>query len=279
MHTMIPRILRRLTPKSLSPTPIPKHYKPPLCRTIITKTPGNPYPIIDSRRKTTYLLPQDIPDFHYMSPKNPSYESSIAPPVKPGSKVQNFGRVHNIAYWTDTKTPKGQGKINSYGLRLRSSRNHTFSNYDEEALGWLSHPLTEKVLWRYLQKKKVPLWIYATAYSGPDNSIAVVRRKCEKRMKAALYFALAELGFDKHGRALREGSKEVCQGSIVLTSSFPKKLMATDFDQIVKDLAEFLSKAVMKDLVRRGVPETRSRPPSRSRVSDSAGSIRRAYAN
>ncbi|KAK4224547.1 hypothetical protein QBC38DRAFT_485180 [Podospora fimiseda] len=251
---MIPRILRRFTQKFILQ-----------CRQVTTKTPGNPYPLIGALDYVpeTPILPEDMPELRYLNPKTPSDDNSEAQPVRPGSKVQNFSRQHNVLFWTDAKPPRGQGKLNSHGFRIRYSKNHTFSNYDEEPLGYKPHPLTDKVLWRYLQKKKTPLWVYATAYLGPNNSIAVVRRKCAKKMKAALYFALAELGFDKNGRALKEGRKDVFQGTFFLTGYQPEKVMAAEFGVVVKDLAEVLRNEVILNMTTGRTPQRGGQGQSR----------------
>ncbi|KAK4166613.1 hypothetical protein QBC43DRAFT_313009 [Cladorrhinum sp. PSN259] len=247
---MNPRIVCRLTPTSISRSKISTLFYKSTCRTVATKTPDDPYPIIGSLDlgKAPINL-EDLPELRKMNPNRSPEQASTA---KPNTRVQQFGRIHRIGFWQDAKSVKGQGKMNNYGLKVRATNKHVFSLYDDENLGYLGSPLAEKTLWRYLQKKQIPLWVYAQAYVGPDNAIAVVRRKCEKRLKAALYFALAEFGFDKNGRSLDEKSTKVMHGTLVLHTSVPKKIMAMEFDDIVKDLVEVLRKQVNDYMIIKG---------------------------
>ncbi|KAK4461121.1 hypothetical protein QBC42DRAFT_270851 [Cladorrhinum samala] len=212
------------------------------CRPMGPQTPGNPYPIIGAIDPEKPInLPADIPR---QNGETTEYNAN------PGTRVREFARRHQIRFWQDAKPAPAQGKMKEYGFKVRFSRNHIFSANDDEALGHLSHPLTEKTLYRYLHQTSTPLWVHARAWASIDNSIAVVRRYSEKKMKGALWHALARLGFDKHGRALDEQSSQVLYGTIILVSPQPKSFMATDFDVVVNDLVQLIKKHVLPQMVK-----------------------------
>ncbi|KAL2128870.1 hypothetical protein VTI74DRAFT_8557 [Chaetomium olivicolor] len=160
------------------------------------------------------------------------------PAFNPSPKVQQFANDMNITFPAALRLLAGQ-KFNDFPLRFSTCKRHTFSFYHLNYLAVYEHPLTDKMLHFYAQQKQRPLWCYVQSSSTTDSSNAVVRRSCERMVKAALFRALRAAGYDASGTQLGYAGKGL-YGTIRVFIMEPKTVLRIDFDRLV----EYLTKLV-----------------------------------
>ncbi|KAL2161245.1 hypothetical protein VTH06DRAFT_8465 [Thermothelomyces fergusii] len=151
-----------------------------------------------------------------------------------------FARRENIGHPFALRILPGQ-KSKEFPIRISVSPRHTFSYYHLKYLGPFDHPLIDKMIHFYTQEKQTkPLWCYVHGFSATDGSNAVVRMSSERAVKAALFKALSDAGYDPHGKSL-DGSKQDLQGTIRVSVLEPKAIMRNlNFDGLVSYLSGFI---------------------------------------
>ncbi|KAI1320154.1 hypothetical protein F5Y16DRAFT_390229 [Xylariaceae sp. FL0255] len=109
-------------------------------------------------------------------------------------------RRHNIAFSQHLTKAKGV-KLhaqNPFQLVIKCSRRHCLSLRHERYFDRDPHPLARYMLDFYIDKKNTPLWMHIHAHSGS----AYANRHAERKTKAALREAMAELGYQLDGQRL-----------------------------------------------------------------------------
>lgn len=157
-------------------------------------------------------------------------------------KVSRFAAESDIAFPNSLRRVRGQEK-KEYHLAMSFCDRHAFSHWHMDYLGAYEHPLTEKILHEYKQRKEAsrPLWCYTHCPGAkPFRAKAVVRHTSERVVRAALWRALREAGYDRSGRSL-DGTKKEFRGTIRIVISRPVDLLKIQFDRLVEYLTKLIS--------------------------------------
>ncbi|KAJ4298541.1 hypothetical protein N0V88_003571 [Collariella sp. IMI 366227] len=160
----------------------------------------------------------------------------------------------NIGFPGSLLPIRGQ-KFKDFPLRFWVSKQQTFSLYHQNYLTMHEHPLTDKFLHSYAEKKrKRSLWVYVQGSSGTDSSNTVVRRSCERMFKTALFRALEAAGFEASGRKMGSHT-EALHGTIRIYLQEPKAAMKVDFDSLVQYLTKLINNATPQLIIKSSRPK------------------------
>lgn len=185
--------------------------------------------------------------------------------VQPSKRLHAWMVTHDIVFPDTQRLVKGQS-TNSAALPLRvySCPRNALNFYDLKYFAAHEHPLIDKILERYVERKRDwPLWTYVQGQATADEVCAVVvRRASENKTRAALVQALKSVGYDPFGRSLDE-KKRPLRGTIRVAVVKPKEIIKADFGQLVEYLSKLLPRA-FPEIGTGGIPQAQTRTMPRS---------------
>ncbi|KAI1815390.1 hypothetical protein GGS20DRAFT_543555 [Poronia punctata] len=93
-----------------------------------------------------------------------------------------------------------KGRKNRYGIILRQSHEHCYTNLTTAKLKGVEHPRLRPILDKAVARNQVPLWIQVGAGYLKVQKTSAPRITAAKRLRKALLKALDDAGFDSEGR-------------------------------------------------------------------------------